>query len=126
MGRIKHHQVWAKVNTPVDEGIAELVSLLNSFPNVQTLESCQGTGKRPACVWFYCGNPTDLQDFEKNDWREIIQFAFGLLGPSLVKEMRDGVDLKLHFKEWGPITGELSVRTEWMEQTLKILKCLLR
>jgi hypothetical protein len=125
MSHSKHRQIWTKVNAPVDEGVAELVSLLNSFPNVQTVESCQGTDKSAACVWFLCGKPADLQNFDKNNWREIARFVCEVLGPSLVKEMGDGVDLTLRFREWGPVMGELSVRHGWMEQTLTNLKGLL-
>lgn len=35
-----HKQVIAKVNSYVDEGIKELVELLNTFNNIQTFESC--------------------------------------------------------------------------------------
>jgi hypothetical protein len=37
-----HKQVPCKVTRYVDEGIKELVELLNTFDNVSTIESCQG------------------------------------------------------------------------------------
>ena len=37
-----HRTVWAAVNAPVDEGIAELVEALSDFPTLSTLNSCEG------------------------------------------------------------------------------------
>ena len=47
-----HSTTWAKVNAPVDEGIAEVVELLSAIPGLQTLDSCQGDpGGRHAVAW---------------------------------------------------------------------------
>ena len=72
----EHKQVWTKVNAQVDEGIAEIVRLLNAIPDLQTIDSCQGTpgGVKPAHVNFYYG-----------DWKTICQFMFEMLGPRLAE-----------------------------------------
>ena len=52
-----HPQTWIKVNAPVDEGVAEIVSLLNTVDGLETLQSCQGEpGDREGYVYFSCGN----------------------------------------------------------------------
>ena len=38
-----HRQAWVKVNTQVDRGIAALIEALSIFPELRTLESCEGT-----------------------------------------------------------------------------------
>jgi len=45
-----HKQVPAKVTVYVDEGIRELVEVLNSFDKVSTFESCQGGNGKLAFV----------------------------------------------------------------------------
>jgi len=40
-----HTQTWVKVNAPVDERIAELVSLLNRVEGLETLQSCPKVGR---------------------------------------------------------------------------------
>lgn len=42
MGSRPHRQIFAKVNAPVDKGIANLVSALSEFPTLCTLSSCEG------------------------------------------------------------------------------------
>src|SRR5579859_3630684 len=37
-----HPQVFARVNAPVDEGIADLVSALSDLPSLCTQSSCEG------------------------------------------------------------------------------------
>ena len=77
-----HSTVWAKVNVPVDEGIAEVVELLSRIPGLQTLDSCQGDpGGRPAHVFFHLGE----------DWREIGALLFDQLSPRLDAVRDDGV-----------------------------------
>ena len=68
-----HQQTWVKVNAQVDTGIAELVSLLNKVPGLETLQSCQGLpGESPAYIYFHCG-----------EWEEVCRFAFSVLAPRL-------------------------------------------
>lgn len=66
-----HKQVPAKVTAFVDEGIKDLVELLNTFENISTWESCEGRkGKRLAFVSMDYGDWNG--DYRKayNDGRE--------------------------------------------------------
>ena len=48
-----HPQTWIKVNAPVDERVAEIVSLLNTVDGLVTLQSRQGEpGEREGYVYF--------------------------------------------------------------------------
>jgi len=49
-----HKTVRVKVNAWVDEDVAPLVLALNEFPNVWTLDSCQGENGKHAYVYFDC------------------------------------------------------------------------
>ena len=75
-----HQTVWAKVNAPVDEGIAEVVELLSQIPGLQTLSSCQGDPSsqsdprgRSAHVFFYFGE----------GWLDLAKLLFDQLLPVL-------------------------------------------
>jgi len=68
----KHNQVIIKVNTFVDKGIAEVVSILNQIDNVITFSSCEGKNSRNqenAHVYFYYGYPF------KPDYHKMLSFA---------------------------------------------------
>ena len=67
-------EMWA---VPIDEGIVDLVRLLNQIPNIKTVSSCQGATGHMAYIHFVCG-----------DWREVSQVVFGVLEPA-VHEMED-------------------------------------
>jgi hypothetical protein len=41
----RHKHVLTKVNVGVDEGIAPVVEALSLFPDVHTVESCEGKKK---------------------------------------------------------------------------------
>lgn len=51
-----HRTVLVKVNAPVDEGIAEIVTALNAFPGLYTTQSCQGRENGYGFVWFRYGD----------------------------------------------------------------------
>ena len=60
----QHTQVVVKVNAEVDEQVAPLVSALNEFDGVLTLDSCQGDGRCMAYVYFTrCGSSRELLSF---------------------------------------------------------------
>jgi hypothetical protein len=93
-----HKQVWVKVNAPVDEGMAALISALSVFPKLRTIESCQGTNGR-AWLCFEYGET----------WQELAEFVLGFLGPKLTQEFGDCVDLSIRVAEAGMIQGEMDV-----------------
>ncbi len=55
-----HEAVRIQVNAWVDVGVAPLVEGLNAYPDVVTLDSCQGGANQPAYVMFTTGDPGDL------------------------------------------------------------------
>ena len=50
-----HREVLIRVKAPVDAGVAEIVSILNEFPGLWTLNSCEGKEGVPAFVDFRYG-----------------------------------------------------------------------
>jgi hypothetical protein len=75
---VYHQQTMVKVNAPVDEGIALLVSALSAIDDLETIESCQGhpgTGK--AFVLFRLGS-----------WHQCGSFLFDILWPAIPKDLR--------------------------------------
>ena len=99
-----HHQRWVKVNTLVDSDIAPLIRILNSFPSLQTIESCQGSRNKGARVFFHYGN------YYESSWKEISDFVFGFLGPELVKKCGDRIDILVRITTFGKVLAELHLR----------------
>ncbi len=124
-----HKQVWVKVNAPVDEGVADLIQALSSFPKLETIESCQGGYPRsdsdeegmPAMVFFHYGQ----HDHAPNH-REIAEFVLGYLGPGLMKELGDRIDIRLQVTTQYIIMGKLGVRQGAMKRTVKAVRQLRR
>src|SRR5439155_20836211 len=67
-----------KVNARVDVEIAELVAALNRYPNLQTLQSCEGEPGGEAYVFFTCGS-----------WQSTCEFLFGKIAPALSAKIDD-------------------------------------
>ena len=68
-----HKEVPIKVNVWADSGVAPVVLALNEFPNVETLDSCEGIAEKGAYVYFRCcGN-----SFEPRA-KETLDFVFQL------------------------------------------------
>jgi len=80
-----HRQVYVKVNAPVDEGVAGLVTALSIFPNLETIESCQGEPDgHNAFVYFKCGN-----------WKDCAAVIFDEIMPALDDDLRAAVSLSV-------------------------------
>jgi len=75
-----HREVPVKVNARVDAAIAELVTVLNEYPNLQTLQSCQGEAGGEAYVFFTCGS-----------WQSTCEFLFGKIAPALSAKIDDEI-----------------------------------
>lgn len=73
-----HAEKMVKVNARVDVEIAELVAALNRYPNLQTLQSCQGEPGGEAYVFFTCGS-----------WQSTCEFLFGKIAPALSAKIDD-------------------------------------
>ena len=94
-----HAQTWVKINAPVDEGIAELVSALSEIDGLETIESCQGTPERDnAFVFFRFGT-----------WRDCGSLMFDELLPMLEPDLKASVALTLRAYDADSAMGELSV-----------------
>lgn len=112
----KHKQKWVKVNSPVDTEIAELIQTLSAFSKLQTLESCQNFSRGRAFVCFRYG------DYWNHDWRDLIHFVFDFLGPRLIKELADDIDLSIRINTSREIFAELIIKKDALIKTIKILK----
>ena len=112
----RHATTWVKVNVPVDTGIVDLVNSLSAFPQLQTIESCQGNDKQPAWVCFQYG------DHWAHPWRALAEFALGCLGPGLADQVGDRAGVAIHVTESGRIQGELTVRPGALELVVETVK----
>jgi len=111
-----HEQVWVKVNAPVDVGIAEVVSLLNSVEGLLTLASCQGEAEqRDAYVYFSLGN-----------WQTLCQFVFERIGTDLKQKFGEGVQAIVEAADADSPIAKLSFRAEIIGPLASALKDILR
>jgi len=115
-----HPQTWVKVNAPVDKSIKDLVTALNRFPKLQTIESCQGNSTKWPWVCFYYG------EYWKHQWKEISNFVLGFLGPGIVKKVGDVCDVSIKVAENGQILGELFVNPDAIPIVTKAITKLYR
>jgi hypothetical protein len=97
-----HEQVWVKVNAPVDAGVAEIVSVLNSVDGLETLQSCQGdAGHQHGYVYFACG-----------DWRKMCELVFQRIGPTLKNRVDDDTKLTVEATSADVPMAKLSFKAE--------------
>ncbi len=107
-----HPQRWIKVNAPVDEGVAEIVELLNGVDGLETLQSCQGDpGRKDGYVYFAFGN-----------WQRICQFVFEKIGPVLKKRVDEDVVLTIEAADADGPMAKLSFRAEATDMVASALK----
>lgn len=81
-----------------------LVEALSAFPELQTLESCEGDESQGAWVSFWYGSYWD------HSWHDLSEFVLGYLGPRLAREVGDSAELAIRVTESGVPQGELSIR----------------
>lgn len=94
-----HRQVWVKVNAPVDEGVAGLVSALSKVDGLETIESCQGSPDgSPAFVFFRLG-----------DWRRCGAYLFDHLLPAIPQDLRECVTVEIRSFDRDSTIARLSV-----------------
>lgn len=111
-----HEQVWIKVNAPVDAGVAELVSVLNSVDGLETLQSCQGeAGGRDGYVYFACG-----------DWRNMCELVFQKIGPALKSRADEDAKLVVEATSADAPMAKLSFKAEATGIVVSALKEVLR
>ena len=69
---MSHRHVSANVRAFVDEGIKELVELLNAFDNICTYMSCEGGDGEYASIFLLYGTDEDVL---YNTWKEYLSLA---------------------------------------------------
>ena len=111
-----HRQMLVKVNGLIDVGIAELVQILNEFPGIYSIESCQGSPRISAWVCFGYGNSFGER------WQPLARFVFGFLGPRLAREIGDRASLAIQVTGSGHFQAELTVRPGNMKTTINALQ----
>jgi len=99
----EHTQVVVKVNAEVDERVAPLVSALNEFDGVITLDSCQGDACQMAYVYFTrTGTSNELLSFvnklagslnarlsaRQNEYEVVLEWTAGTEKPLAVLRTR--------------------------------------
>jgi hypothetical protein len=95
----QHEQVWVTVNALVDRGVRELIAALSAYPSVRTLESCEGNDDS-AWVCFDCG---------EEDWRALSEFVLGVIGPTLIADFGNRVELRVYITSSGFYRAEMTV-----------------
>jgi hypothetical protein len=111
-----HEQVWIKVNVPVDAGVAEVVSILNTVDGLETLQSCQGdAGRKDGYVYFACG-----------DWRQMCELVFQKIGPTLKSKVDEDAKLTVEATSADSPMAKLSFKAEATGIVVSALKEALR
>lgn len=103
-GMEAHEQVWVKVNARVDRGVREIVAALSLFPDLQTIESCEGNPGEAAWLCFSYGSR------RHGCWEETASFVLGFLAPKLHQKVGDSIRLTIRACEYGDVLVDLSVR----------------
>jgi len=111
-----HPQTWIKVNAPVDTGVAEIVSILNTVDGLETLQSCQGEpGDQEGYVYFALGN-----------WKMLSEFVFERIGPVIKGRLDEDVRLMVEATNANEPMAKLSFRAEAADVVVSALKEVLR
>jgi len=106
---LRHTSAWVKVNTQVDQGIAEVVSLLSEIDELEAVESCEGYSDAPAFVYFRYG-----------DWKKLCQFVFEALGPEIYKQARARASVEV-FSGSDPL-GKISFASDAIPVVASVLR----
>ncbi len=119
-----HKQVPAKVTVYVDEGIKELVELLNQIPKVCTIESCQGSDTHWATVELdYAVN---YDNDETADLAEVANFADRLwtfIGQNIQNDIEcDAVSIGIEWYSRHTPTIVLRIEPHYIDKLVNILR----
>lgn len=116
-----HKQVGVKVNTDVDAGVADLVGVLNSFPALRTIESCEDIGGGAAWVCFHYVDKTGA-----HPWSGLANFILGHFGPGLMEKIGDRAEISIYVTTTGLPQAELTVKPGAMPAAVKAIRSLRR
>lgn len=108
--KYKHKQIWAKVNCPVDEKIAKIVSLFNTIDGLMTLDSCEGDE-----IWSYIY-------FKYGNYKTICNFVFGELMPILTNKYGEDIFLSVESADSLEPIGKISFRKELTNRLYTVLR----
>lgn len=89
---------------------------MNSFPDMETIESCQGDGGNRAWVSFKYG------DYFRHPWRELAEFMLDVLGPGIKNKVGDRADVLIRVSENQRVFGELSVEQGTIQRVTKVVR----
>lgn len=106
----KHIQKCIKTNAFVDIGIAEIISVLSTVPNLITIESCEGKQGWGFVTFWY------------GDWQNLCRFLFKKLAPSLNKELGEDISINATLYGHDIPQGEIKFRIEAKDKFASILK----
>ena len=104
----KHIQTFVKVNARVDEGLADLIHLMNLIDGLITLDCCQGYNGW-GYVYFRYGN-----------WRKLGKFLFETLRRAL--EGIEEIEYNLISIDGDEPMSKISFRAETIPQIVSALK----
>jgi len=108
----KHKPAWVRVNVQVDEGIAEVVSLLGEIEELETVESCQGCPtEAKAFVYFHYG-----------DWERLCRFMFVTLAPRLDQQIGQSALTSVEVFNGSVPLGKISFNTEAIPIVASVLR----
>ena len=106
-----HEQVWVKVNTEVDAGLVEAISILSRVDGLQTLQSCQGNpGEQHGYIYFSFG-----------DWQNLCRFVFDDVAPRFKDMLGEDVRIEIIAAEGKPL-AKIGFSAEAIAQVTSALK----
>lgn len=107
-----HKQVFTMVQTHADEGIKDLVELMNHIEGLMTFESCEGNvrhpqGESPAVIFF---RVFDKSAPAQISWFATCKLIFNHLAPRLNEECGDSCSFEVSTNTHGTHTACFIVR----------------
>ena len=96
--------------------VVSLIVALNLFPQLQTIESCEGGISQGAWVCFRYGEDHQEQ------WRDLARFVLGYFGPGLAHEIGDLATTSIIVTSYGLPQAELAVRPGAMVEAIEAVR----
>ena len=94
-----------------------LVEALSSWPELQTIESCEGDKNTPAFVCFRYG-----RDDPDRPWQDVAEFVLDFLAPELLLRIGDGASIAVRCSDAGSVVADLWVRPGALDVALQALR----
>jgi len=96
-----HKQVSARVTAFIDEGMKELVELLNTLDGIWTFESCEGGNGELAYVYLYYGDVQVIGFSEIVNTVHKLATAVSKVLESQKEVIPLGYDIRIALQWWG-------------------------